>query len=296
MANVKISDLPAGTAALTDIVPAMDSSGTTTSKLTLSAILDLLVDAAPGALDTLNELAAAIADDATFYDRVPTGHWPSETSNSGKLLTTNGDGSDSALSWTNTLAASLITSGTFDIARLPTGTTSSDVCIGNDARLSDARTPVAHAASLVTSGTFDIARIPTGTTSSDVCIGDDARLSDARTPVAHAASLVTSGTFDIARIPTGTSSSTVCVGNDSRLSDARTPTDHDAAKVTSGTFDIARIPTITQAKLPSTAVVSDTSTEANSAEIDNVVSISQANYNSLVSAGTTNATTLYVIT
>jgi hypothetical protein len=255
MPNVKISELPAGTAALTDIVPVMNSAGTTTSRITVSAMLDLLVDAAPGALDTLNELAAAIADDATFYDKVPTGHWPSETSNSGKLLTTNGDGSDSALSWTNELAASIITSGTFPASR-----------------------------------------IDTGTTSATVCVGDDSRLSDARTPVAHDASLVTSGTFGIARIPTGTTSSTVCIGNDSRLSDERTPTDHDAAKVTSGTFDIARIPTITQAKLPTTAVVSDTSTEANSTEIDNVVAISQANYNSLVSAGTTNATTLYVIT
>lgn len=214
MANVKISDLPAGTAALTDIVPVMNTAGTTTSKITVSAILDLLVNLAPGTLNDLNELAAAIGDDATFFERVPTGHWPSETSNSGKLLTTNGDGSDSALSWTNTLAASLITSGKLDIDRLNTGTGSTDVCVGNDPRLSDARTPVAHSANLITSDEINIARIPT----------------------------------------------------------------------------------ITQAKLPTTAVVSDTSTEANSAEIDNVVSISQTNYNSLVSAGTTNATTLYVIT
>ena len=234
MPNVKISELPAGTAALTDIVPVMNSAGTTTSRITVSAMLDLLVDAAPGALNTLNELAAAINDDASFHTTI-----------------------------TTALAGKASTSSP---------------------------------ASIITSGTFPASRIDTGTTASTVCIGNDSRLSDARTPVAHAAYLVTSGTFDIARIPTGTSSSTVCIGNDSRLSDARTPTDHDAAKVTSGTFDIARIPTITQAKLPTTAVVSDTSTEANSAEIDNVVSISQTNYNSLVSAGTTNATTLYVIT
>lgn len=264
MPNVKISELPAGSATLTDIVPVMNSAGTTTSKISLSEILSLFGGAAADALDTIEELAAAIGDETSFNNNVRN--------------------------------ASRLNAGTVAIGLLPTGTTSSDVCIGDDARLSDARTPVAHAASLITSGTLDIARIPTGTTSTDVCIGDDARLSDARTPVAHAASLVTSGTFDIARLPTGTTSSHVCIGDDARLSDARTPTDHDAAKVTSGTFDIARIPTITQAKLPTTAVVSDTSTEANSSEIDNVVSISQANYNSLVSAGTTNATTLYVIT
>jgi len=44
----------------------------------------------------------------------------------------------------HTHAASAIDSGTLDIARIPTGTSSSTVCIGNDGRLSDARTPTAH--------------------------------------------------------------------------------------------------------------------------------------------------------
>ena len=41
----------------------------------------------------------------------------------------------------HTHAASDITSGTLDIARIPTGTSSSTACVGNDARLSDTRTP-----------------------------------------------------------------------------------------------------------------------------------------------------------
>jgi hypothetical protein len=45
---------------------------------------------------------------------------------------------------THTHAVTDITSGTLAIARIPTGTTSSTVCIGNDSRLSDARTPTAH--------------------------------------------------------------------------------------------------------------------------------------------------------
>lgn len=44
-------------------------------------------------------------------------------------------------------AASTITSGTLDIARIPTGTTSTTVPLGNDTRFTDARTPTAHAAS-----------------------------------------------------------------------------------------------------------------------------------------------------
>jgi hypothetical protein len=43
-----------------------------------------------------------------------------------------------------TVGASAVTFGTFDVARIPTGTTSSTVCIGNDSRLSDARTPTSH--------------------------------------------------------------------------------------------------------------------------------------------------------
>jgi len=41
-------------------------------------------------------------------------------------------------------SASDITSGQLGIARIPTGTTSSTVCVGNDSRLSDARTPTSH--------------------------------------------------------------------------------------------------------------------------------------------------------
>jgi hypothetical protein len=40
--------------------------------------------------------------------------------------------------------ASAINAGTLNIVRIPTGTTASTVCIGNDGRLSDARTPTAH--------------------------------------------------------------------------------------------------------------------------------------------------------
>ena len=65
----------------------------------------------------------------------------------------------------HTHSAVSITSGTLDIARIPTGTTSTTVCIGNDARLSDARTPLAHthSASDIVSGTIGSARLGSGT-------------------------------------------------------------------------------------------------------------------------------------
>lgn len=52
----------------------------------------------------------------------------------------------------HTHAAADITSGTLAIDRIPTGTTSATVCIGDDARLADARTPTGHKATHATGG------------------------------------------------------------------------------------------------------------------------------------------------
>lgn len=182
----------------------------------VSAGIAAVVDGSPSTLDTLNELAAALGDDPNFATTMSTqiGLKADKTTtvSAGTGLTGGGD-----LSANRTLEVSY-------------GTSAGTSCQGNDARLSDSRTPTAHVhdASDVNAGTLSISRIPTGTSSTTVCVGNDSRLSDARTPTAHnhAASDVNSGTLDIARIPTGTSSSTVCIGNDSRLSDARTPTTH----------------------------------------------------------------------
>ena len=59
--------------------------------------------------------------------------------------------------------ASLDGSTKVPIAQLPTGTSSTTVAIGNDARLSDARTPTAHnhAATEITTGVVDLARLGT---------------------------------------------------------------------------------------------------------------------------------------
>lgn len=90
---------------------------------------------------------------------------------------------------------------------------------GNDARLSDARAPTAHA-STHNSGGSDVLAIDAaagtgslrtlGTTSTKACAGDDARLSDSRTPLSHvhAAADITSGTVATARLGSGTADAT----------------------------------------------------------------------------------------
>jgi len=141
-----------------------------------------------------------------------------------------------------TTTSGVVTTGSF-------GTAANTFCQGNDSRLSDARTPLAHthAAADVISGTFDIARIPTGTSATTVCIGNDSRLSDARTPTSHTHGNITNAgaigaTANLPLITTtsgvittgsfGTAASSFCEGNDSRLSDARTPLSHTHGNIT----------------------------------------------------------------
>jgi hypothetical protein len=80
-----------------------------------------------------------------------------------------------------------ITSGTVPFARLPVGTTSTTVAVGDDARLSDARTPTAHkvshqpggsdelalSAAQLTSGTVATARLGSGTANSSSYLRGD---------------------------------------------------------------------------------------------------------------------------
>ena len=74
MANVKISQLPAGTPTVDSVIVGDNAAGTVTEKYTLGDVAALavnaVVDAAPDALNTLNELAAALNDDANFASTV----------------------------------------------------------------------------------------------------------------------------------------------------------------------------------------------------------------------------------
>jgi hypothetical protein len=91
-----------------------------------------------------------------------------------------------------------ITSGVVAYSRLPVGTTSGTIAAGDDSRLSNARTPIAHAPTHHTGGSDplapgDIGASPTGHT--------------------HTGTDITTGTVDFARLPTGTTASTVAIGD-----------------------------------------------------------------------------------
>ena len=135
-------------------------------------------------------------------------------------------------------AGGVLTAGSF-------GTLSNTFCQGNDARLSDARTPLSHVHGNITNAgaigtTTNLPIITTtngvlttgsfGSVANSFCQGNDSRLSDARTPTAHNQAW---GTI------TGTPSSLSGYGitdavssTDSRLSDARTPLSHVHGNIT----------------------------------------------------------------
>lgn len=118
----------------------------------------------------------------------------------------------------HTHAGADIDSGTVAVGRLPTGTSSSTVALGDHTHSGFAAASHVHSGADITSGTVPIAAIPTGTSGTTVSLGNhnhDAAYS--ALGHAHAADDVTSGTFAIGRIPTGTTSSTVAIGNDARL-------------------------------------------------------------------------------
>lgn len=114
-------------------------------------------------------------------------------------------------------AASDLTSGTLAIVRVPLGSTSSTVCVGDDARLSDSRAPTG-AASGSLAGTYPGPSITAG------AVGGTELAAAIKDPAAGTAGLRT----------LGTSGTSACAGNDTRLSDSRTPTAHATSHASGG--------------------------------------------------------------
>lgn len=144
MADVKISQLPAGTANANAVVPATNAAGTTTQKITLGAIANLytLPTAAANVLGGV-KIGSGISIDGNGVISASAGYTlPNATvSTLGGVIVGTGLG---------------VTSGTVSVTY---GTTSGTACQGNDSRLSDSRTPTAHASTHQTGGSDAVANV-----------------------------------------------------------------------------------------------------------------------------------------
>lgn len=132
--------------------PGTNSTQIATTGFVAAAIAALL-NSAPGALDTLDELAAALGDDPNFATTIT-------NALAGKLAKASNlsDLTDAAAARTNlgagAVGASIFVAATASAIRallelggaalLNVGTTSGTVAAGDDSRFSDARTPTAH--------------------------------------------------------------------------------------------------------------------------------------------------------
>lgn len=149
---------------------------------------------------------------------------------------------------------------------LSTAAAPADFVATSDSRLSDARTPTAHASSHKNGGSDEVASaasganlIPkagaggtlasgwiSGVLSSAGLTNDSALEKTANKNAASGYAGLDSGSkVAIAQVPTGSTSSTVAIGNDARLSDARTPVAHAASHLANGSDPIEQVSRVT---------------------------------------------------
>jgi hypothetical protein len=170
----------------------------------------------------------------TNYDT----EWAAAASGSGSVTSVALAGTGLSIS-----GSPITTSGTIT-ANVAYGTTASTAAEGNDARLSDARTPLSHTHGNLTNagaiGTTSGLPVKTGTSgvieagafgtaAGSFCEGNDSRLTDARTPsstLAHASTHHTGGSDPLSPANIGA---------------AATAHTHAASDITSGVLDNARV-------------------------------------------------------
>lgn len=229
----------------------------------------LLGGTPPGTLDTFVEIAAQFATDESGVAALTTAVAGKLAATSPKLPpdpTSVADGSFLQTSGglyvvrnaAQQKAALGITTGDVSglgtAATTNTGTGAANTILGNDARLTDSRTPSTHAATHLGGGTDAIA-VATGSVSGLESAADKTKLDGVATGATANSSDATllnranhtgtqaigtvTGVVPIAQVPTGTSGTTVPFGNDSRFTDARTPTAHAASHASAGADAVA---------------------------------------------------------
>jgi len=258
MADVTITGLPNANLPLdgTERLP-MDQAGSTVDA-TVGDILDLVNAAAITDATAAGKALLTAADVAAQRTALELGT-AATTAATDYATAAQGSLADSAVQ-PGDLAA-VATSGAYgDLSSLPT--------LGT-AAATDA-TAYATAAEGVTNGN-----------SHDHSGGDGAQ-------IAYASLSGTPSLGGAAALSVGTTTGTVAAGDDSRLSDARTPTAHNQAWST-----ITSTPTTLSGYGITDAVASDPTGITGADAVTNLVSLTQAEYDAIVSPS---ATTLYVIT
>ena len=208
----------------------------------VKAAVDALVAGAPDALDTLIELANALNNDPNFATTMATELGKKlNISDIVNNLTSGGTNKVLSAEQGKALKAALDTHNhdsryELIITKLTAfnknfGTSAGTVCEGNDARLSNARTPLAH-----THKKADISDFPTSMPASDVPAWAKAASKPSYTASEVGASPSNhnhAGTYEPAFTKNsafnknfGSAEGTVCQGNDDRLSNARPPLAH----------------------------------------------------------------------
>lgn len=119
------------------------------------------------------------------------------------------------------------------------GSTANTAAQGNDSRLSDARTPLAHAASHVSGGSDPVTLAESQITSLVADLGAKLAAALNLSDLANAATARTNlglGTAATANVPASGNAALaeVVKGNDTRLTDSRTPTAHASTHVSAG--------------------------------------------------------------
>lgn len=171
---------------------------------TIAAAIAALVDAAPGTLDTLNELAAALGDDANFASTMT-------TALAGKAASTHAHAESDVTNLTTDLAGKASTA--HHTAHEPGG---------SDAMAADA---IAATASLRTIGT-GAAQAAAGNHAHSGAYEPVATAHHARHEPGGADAMAVDAAAGTGSLRTlGTGATQAAAGTDSRLSDTRTPTD-----------------------------------------------------------------------
>lgn len=233
-----IVELATNTEALTgtDTVRAVTPAG-------VKAVIDALINSAPGTLDTLGEIAAQLASDESAVSALTTtvAGKLAKASNLSDLLDVSVARTNLGLGDIATHSVSEFQPADGDLTAIAALTTTA---FGRSLLTSADAAALRTAAALGNSATRDV-----GTTAGTVAAGDDSRITGAAQKASNLSDLASAstartnlglGTAAVLNVPASgnAASGEVVKGSDGRLTDSRTPTAHAAAHGSAGSDPI----------------------------------------------------------